>query len=164
MAIKATPKKKKPLIATPRRKKTDPKPEDYTGVGQPTAYHPRYCTEIIDYFGNAEAWEINYSDKGSAQTIPQNKLPTAARFARAIGIDVSTLYKWVDRRPEFALAYANAMELQKTFIMEAGGVSINAAFAMFMLKCNHGMTDVVDTNKDDDGNVEMVIEGKGQGE
>ena len=60
--------------------------------------------------------------------------------------------------------YAEAVELQKAFIIEgAAANAIPAQFAVFMLKCNHGMMEpqAGDTDGEND-NVSMQVNGKGQ--
>lgn len=136
-------------------------------AGRPTDYRDCYCDQIREYFGSATPWEINYTDKGGAQVIPKDRMPTIPRFCHAVGIHVSTFYKWVHKHEEFAEAVAEALEMQKAFLMESGGVSIQAGFATFVLKAAHNMRDdtpLEDDTDDDQGDVEVDPKGKGQGE
>lgn len=134
--------------------------------GRPTDYRSVYCDQLRRYFADADAWQVNYSYKGAAQVIPRNKMPTFGRFAAEIGVGVACLYRWARAHEEFAEAMADAMELQKTFLMEAGGVTIAAGFATFLLKANHGVRDDVPLDDDEDDNGDVVVEptGKGQGD
>ena len=112
--------------------------------GRQTDYRDCYCAEILEYFGTAQPWQINYTDKGGAQVIPKDRMPTIARFAQA---------------------YAEALEMQKAFIMESGGIAMNAGFATFMLKAAHKMRDDEPVEEDDEtGDVAVEPAGKGQGE
>lgn len=132
--------------------------------GRPTDYRTEYCQEIRQYFATADAWEINYTDKGGAQVIPKDKMPTLARFAAQIGVGIASLYRWAKTHDDFAEAMAEALEMQRAFIMEAGGVTMAAGFATFMLKAAHKMRDddPIDDDEEDDGNVEVKAKGKGQ--
>lgn len=134
--------------------------------GRPTEYRQIYCQQILDYFGNADAWEINTTDKGAQQVIPKHKMPTLARFAQRIGVGVACVYRWARQFDEFGEALAEAQELQKSFIMEAGGVTMAAGFATFMLKSAHQMRDddPIDDDDEESGDVEVSPQGKGQGE
>lgn len=135
--------------------------------GRPTNYRDCYCEQLLEYFGSAQPWEINYTDKGGAQVIPKDPMPTIPRFCRAAGIGVSTFYKWANQHEEFAKAVAEAMEMQKAFVMESGGIAMQAGFATFMLKAAHHMRDdtpLDDGDDEDQGDVEVDPKGKGQGE
>jgi hypothetical protein len=133
--------------------------------GRQTDYRDCYCAEILEYFGSAQPWEINYTDKGGAQVIPKDRMPTVGRFAQAIGVGVACVYRWTRKHPEFAQAYAEALEMQKSFIMESGGIAMNAGFATFMLKSAHKMRDDEPVEEDDEtGDVAVEPAGKGQGE
>lgn len=149
----------------PRRKTGDKAdvPPGYKGFpGAPSTYRPEYCDAIIEFF-TRDPWEIHYTEKGGAQLIPKEKMPTAIRWVRLMKMSISTFHKWVRDYPEFAEAYALCQEMQKAYILEAGGITMNGGFAQFMLKVNHGMRDDLPPDEDDDqGDVELVIEGKGQ--
>lgn len=131
---------------TPVRKKGDPLPDDYK-FGCPPLYRPEYCDAIINYF-DRDPWDLSFDAKGTGKALPKDKLPTLARFAREIGVGVRTVHDWIDRYPEFGQAHEVAKDLQKSYIMESGGITLNANFATFMLRCNHGMKEPEDPNKD----------------
>ena len=159
MKLKLKPKH---LQGVPPRRKPGEKTPAYKGRGCPTDYRPEYCESLVSYF-DVDSWYINETEKGAQQVIPKNKLPTLARWARSLGFRTATLYLWAQRHPEFAAAMAEAMELQQAFILEAGGITMNAGFATWLLKCNHGMKDEVPDDETEE-EVEMVVEGKGQNE
>ena len=127
-------------------------------------YYPELGQELVAYFANAEAWWTNYNDSGTAKVLPKGKIPTFERFAFMNGFSKFTYYNWCESHPEFALAYAEAQELQKAFIMEgAAANAIPAQFAMFMLRCNHGMVEPQSGDNDGDSDdVSMTVHGKGQ--
>lgn len=156
------------MQTTPRRRRGERTSAD-PAVGQkgrPTDYKPEYAHELRQYFATANAWEINTTEKGAQQVIPKHKMPTLGRFAANIGVGIACLYRWAKRHEEFAEAMADAMELQKTFIFEAGGITMAAGFATFLLKSAHQMRDdePTDDGDEDDGDVEVAPIGKGQGE
>lgn len=124
----------------PIRSKGDPLPEGYT-FGQPTKYRPEYCEAIVAYFDVPVSWEKYVTPKGQVQIIPDNKLPTFARFARSLGVGDNTLTKWCNKHPEFAEAYAQAKELQKSFLMELSAAGIGSSAVGLMLRANHGMVE-----------------------
>lgn len=138
---------------TPVRKPGDPLPEGYV-YGCPTKYRPEYCDAIIEYFSR-NPWEVNTDAKGAAKVIPSEKLPTVIRWARQLGVGLRTVTEWTSRYPEFKQAHEIAMELQKAYILEAGGITLNGGFAMFMLKCNHGM---LEPKHEEDEQVEGPIQ------
>jgi hypothetical protein len=139
-------------------KKGDPTPPGYTPPGQPTKYRPEYCKSIVDYFDRS-AWEITTDLKGASKVMPKENVPTLIRWCRALGVGRRTVHGWTQTIPEFAEAYETAMELQKAFLMEAGLTQPGAGgFAMFMLKCNHGMMEPKqDTEDKEDGPIQRVV-------
>lgn len=150
---------------TPRRKTGDlaDKPLDYAGTGQPSNYRPEYCQAIVEFF-TRDPWEIRETEKGGYQLLPKDKLPTAIRWVQLMKMSITTFHTWCREHPEFAEAYAICQELQKAYILEAGGHTMQGNFAQFMLKVNHGMRDDLPPEDDDSdsGNVEFVVDGKGQ--
>lgn len=131
---------------------------------KPFKYYPEIGDELLEYFADAIAWWTNYNDSGTGKVLPKTTYPTFERFAYKKGFSKFTYYSWCDIHPEFAIKYAEALEMQKAFIMEgAMSGAIPAQFAMFMLKCNHGMTEPQAGNSDgDNDDVNMVVHGKGQ--
>lgn len=165
------------VAITPRRKKGEQTEHTNLGPiieygsrrkggkkGMPTDYRSVYCQELRQYFATAEAWTTHVNEKGTIQIIPKDKMPTLARFAAHIGVGIACLYRWAKRHEEFAEAMAEALEMQKTFVMEAGGITMAAGFATFMLKAAHRMRDdePLEDGDEDDGNVEVQAKGKGQ--
>lgn len=142
---------------TPVRKPGDPKPPDYPGMGQPTKYRPEYCQSIIDFFDRS-SWEIHYDMKETPKVMPKDNVPTVIRWCRSLGIHPRTVSLWVSKYPEFAEAHETAMELQKAFLIESGLTHGSGGFAMFMLKCNHGMVEPkTDAEEKDDGPIQRVV-------
>lgn len=131
---------------------------------KPFSYYPELGRELVAYFADAEAWWTNYNDSGTGKILPKGKIPTFERFAYTKGFSKFSMYDWTEKHPEFALAYAEAVELQKAFIMEgAAANAIPAQFAMFILRCNHGMIEPQAGDSDGDSdNVTMQVNGKGQ--
>lgn len=127
-------------------------------------YHDGIPAMLVEYFASADAWWTNYNDSGTGKILPKGKIPTFERFAANNGFSKFTMYDWCEKHPEFAMAYAEATELQKAFIMEgAAANAIPAQFAMFMLKCNHGMVEPqAGDNDGDNDDVTMKVHGKGQ--
>lgn len=131
---------------------------------KPFQYYPEIGDELVQYFADAIAWFTNYNESRTGKVLPKSRFPTFERFAYQKGFSKFTYYSWCDIYPDFAVKYAEAMEMQKAFIFEgAMAGAIPAQFAMFMLKCNHGMTEPQAGNSDgDNDDVNMVVHGKGQ--
>lgn len=121
----------------PPRKKGDPTPPGH-GVGRVTTYRPEYCDAIIEYFSRVP-WELNVDARGSAKVIPKDRMPTFIRWCQEMGVSYQAMLKWCRANPEFKEAHDVCKELQMAFLVEAGGITVNGGFAMFLLKCNHGM-------------------------
>lgn len=129
----------------------------YAGQGEPSHYRPEYIPLMYAFF-DRDPWEVVEDAKGTPRMMPKDKLPTMQRFARQIGYSTCTLQKWADLFPEFGAAYAECKEMQKAFIMESGGLTLNGGFAAFMLRCNHGMRDEAPKEETvDDTITEIVI-------
>lgn len=129
----------------------------YAGQGEPSHYRPEYIPLMYEFF-DRDPWEVVADAKGTPRMMPKDKLPTMQRFARQIGYSTDTLQKWADKFPEFGAAYAECKEMQKAFIMESGGLTLNGGFAAFMLRCNHGMRDEAPKEETvDDTITEIVI-------
>lgn len=128
----------------------------YAGQGEPSHYRPEYIPLMYAFF-DRDPWEIVLNAKGSQQLIPKDKLPTMQRFARQIGYSTCTLQKWADLFPEFGAAYAECKEMQKAFILESGGLTLNGGFAAFMLRCNHGMRDEAPKEEAPDDTITEIV-------
>jgi hypothetical protein len=111
------------------------------GPGQPTAYDPKFCVELIEYF-SVEPYEETEKEiatkSGDVVTIHVNEAndtPTLAGFACKIGVHRETLLNWTKAHPEFFDAYKRAKELQENFLVVNGNKSlINTAFGIFVMK------------------------------
>lgn len=129
----------------------------YAGQGEPSHYRPEYIPLMYAFF-DRDPWEVVEDAKGTPRMMPKDKLPTMQRFARQIGYSTDTLQKWADKFPDFGAAYAECKEMQKAFILESGGLTLNGGFAAFMLRCNHGMRDEAPKeDAPDDTITEIVI-------
>ncbi len=100
-------------------------------AGRPTAYDPKYCDEILEYFS------IKPYEKTDGKTEVAD-LPTFAGFAKTIGVHRDTLNEWTNEHPQFSDAYKKAKEIQEDFLVINGLRSnINTAFGIFVLKNCH---------------------------
>lgn len=109
--------------------------------GRPSSYDPKYCQEILEYFGVQPYREIIkkiHTKQGDVIEIPEdvaNDVPTFAGFAAKIGIHRETLLNWTKEHEEFFDAYKKAKELQENFIVVNGNRGlINTAFGIFTAK------------------------------
>jgi len=141
---------------TPARKKGDPLPPGH-GFRSPSSYREEYCDSIIEYFSSAESWQISYDAKASAKVMPVTKLPTFERWAAGIGVDMSTLYLWCGKHPDFKRAYGIAKDLQKAFLLELGAAGVANHVTALMLRTNHGMKDESEDKKEQDGPIQRVV-------
>lgn len=131
--------------------------EGYPGKGEPSHYLPDYAIAMRKYFAGKDPWEIHMTDKGAAQLIPRDKMPTFTRFAAMIGFSPRTFLDWRNRHPDFNEAYEDCLEIQKAFIMESGGITLNGGFAQWLLKCNHGMKEPVEEQAEGVEGVTVII-------
>lgn len=129
----------------------------YPGKGEPSHYTPDISLAMRRYFADKDPWEIHMTDKGAAQLIPKDKMPTFTRFAALIGFSPRTFDDWKKRYPDFAEAYEDCKEMQKAFIFESGGITLNGGFATWLLKCNHGMKEPVEEVAEEKQNITVVI-------
>lgn len=124
---------------TPARKAGDPeRPPGWAGTGRPTLYRPEYCQSVVEFF-KRESWQIIYDAKGSPKVMPKDSIPTFERWCAEIGVASRTLDDWRAKYPEFQTAYEKARDAQFAFLIESGLANGSGGFAMFMLRCNHGM-------------------------
>lgn len=156
---------KKKKSAKKAKKKTAKKKT----VGRPTQYKSRYCRMLIDFF-DIEPFEdvkiphyeksgkTHKSGKNEGEPIVvwvdtkkvANRTPTLRRFAKKIGVGISTLYDWLDKnhgsfKREFSDAFTRARELRKDFLIENGLHGChNPAFAKFVAV---NLTDMKDVTK-----------------
>lgn len=120
-------------------KRKDPK--DYLKTGRPTTYKPEYCEDLVKFFSvepiiykditvtRADGTQIDKTEFEAAPT------PYLENWLDKIGIDRSTLKRWVAQHVEFSNAYKRAKELQRKFIQEAALKNChNPAFSIFMMK------------------------------
>lgn len=95
-------------------------------VGRPTAYDPKYCDEIMDYFDIEPHFEtpviITYKDgttKEEVKLLPSD-LPTLAGFAVKIGVHRDTINQWSKDYKEFSDAIKRAKECQENILVTNG--------------------------------------------
>lgn len=107
-------------------------------IGRPTKYKPEYCQAIIDYFSIPQTKQLTktyYTKAGTTIEEPiekPNDLPFLEDFAWNIcGVPHTTMLQWVNKYPDFRIAYTRAKELQKAFMVRNGisGLYPPAAYA-----------------------------------
>jgi hypothetical protein len=92
-------------------------------TGNKTQYKPEYDNLILEFFSGPpfkEEIEKKYYKNGQIiKTMRQvaNPLPFLSGFARKIGVNSSTLYKWAQKYPSFGMAYTQAKELTLEFLV-----------------------------------------------
>jgi hypothetical protein len=99
-------------------------------MGRPTKYYPAIVDKI----------ELYFQQCGREQTA----LPTVEGLADYLDITSETVKIWARKFPDFSLSIKKLFDKQKTQLMNDGmygGKEVNAAMAIFLLKCNYGMND-----------------------
>jgi len=128
--------------------------------GRPTAYRPKYCQELIDFFDREPYREVetpHYDKSGNGnvvwtetKTVP-NRYPTIRDFAHKIEVGVSTVYDWLEPKHnsyqlKFSEAFTQAQVLRKDFLIHNGLLGLhNPAYAKFVAVNCTDMRDKVDT-------------------
>lgn len=132
-------------------------------IGRPTAYDPKFCQMLIDFFDIEPnehpvlGKELN-EETGEMETVLGAKrepkpLPTITKFAKSIGVDRVTLLDWSKKKneagelvyPAFSHAYAHAKVLQKEFLIENGLLGLYNSQAFIFTAKN--ITDMQDVQK-----------------
>lgn len=153
------------------------------GKGRPTKFKKRYIKDLIDFFDGEvmrkELMEVvdefdkdgNIKKSAKKYKYMPNKLPTIYGFAKKIGVDYTTVYRWAESGQDevsfedklkkqlitpkdvhiakeisdFSKAYRTAKAAQQEFLMEVGltGVTPPAAY-IFTAKNITGMRDKVE--------------------
>ncbi len=133
--------------------------------GAPSSYRPEYAQQLIDFFDHeyltvifeekfydSDAKEVGALKQRTPEII-KNRLPTFDSFAWLIGVHPNKLVHWVratdgngkPAHPEFLVAYARARTKQRDILIQNGLNGVyNPAFAMMLLKANHGMAEASD--------------------
>lgn len=132
-------------------------PESLNKGGRPTKYKPEHCQMLIDHFDIEPFYnrEIpHYGKDGEVSWVDirreANRLPTLRSFAKKIGVDISTVYNWLDPKkgefvPEFLDAFTQSKDLLKWFLIENGLIGThNPVYAKFVAV---NMTDMEDKSK-----------------
>ena len=112
-------------------------------MGAPTKYNP------VTVFPRVEEY---ITSCGREQT----SLPTIEGLANALDVTSETIRQWVKEYPNFSSTIKKMTDKQKQQLMEDGmygGKEVNAAMAIFLLKCNHGMNDGTSTNVNIDAKI-----------
>lgn len=133
--------------------------------GRPTKYESRYCRMLISFFDIEPFKEMevpHYDESGKKDKRGRlvvtwieikreaNRMPTLQRFAKKIGIGISTIYDWLNKehpsyQRKFSDAFACARELRRNFLIENGLVGTHQhSYAKFVAI---NLTDMKDTLK-----------------
>lgn len=99
-------------------------------MGAPTKYDLAIFPKIEEYLVSC----------GKEQT----ELPTIEGLAQYLGVDSDTIRNWSKIHDDFFVTIKKLVDKQKNQLMNDGmygGKEVNAAMAIFLLKCNHGMND-----------------------
>lgn len=127
--------------------------EAFCECGRPTAYDPKLCDDLLDFFDVEPYREvevtITYKDGREETRFEEraNDLPTLAGFARRIGVHRDTLHEWSKQYPEFSDAIKRAKEFQEDVWVTNGMKGYYpAAFAIFFGKNNLGYKDKTETD------------------
>ena len=156
--------------------------------GRPTDFKPEYTAQLVKFFDIEPYKQVvteeskEYTKDGdvrkesSKYRFLPNRMPTLYRFARKIGVDYTTVWRWADggeitaveekidkaiqegkATPDviqhlqdlrlFCNAYKEAKELQKEFLINIGlAGAAPAPFAIFTAKNVTDMRDKVETD------------------
>jgi hypothetical protein len=138
--------------------------------GRPTKYDPKYAKQIITFFKIEPYKQVitekiteyfkegTIKKKAAKYRLIPNKMPTLFSFAQTIGVNYDTVREWKNERyrddyenealrgqlkhPEFSVAYKEAKQLQKEFLISIGlAGAAPAAFAIFTAKNVTNMRD-----------------------
>lgn len=105
----------------PKEKK--PRKEPF---GRPTKYDPKYCQELLEFF-DRPPYEVKtkkiITKKGDVMEIEYeapSDLPTMEGFARKIGVDRATLFRWEQEYPDFCNTATRARAMQYDILVTNG--------------------------------------------
>ncbi len=115
-------------------------------VGRPSKYKAKYCDLLIKHFDippNFTEKQVTYnSDRTIVHTkyvLKANDFPTFNGFCLKIGVNRSTLNRWVSSNEEFCNAYKEAKALQLNILIQNMLQGLyNYRFASFIAKNNFG--------------------------
>lgn len=151
----APKKKRKPGAGAPKGSKNA-----LGNSGRPDNFKSSYTEKLIKFFDTApyravvmeksEEFFATGKSKKKSQKLKHmpNKMPTLYRFARSIGVDYTTVWRWAEKGEtmqgedrtwlketapdfiKFCNAYKEAKELQKEFLISLGlgGISPSSSF------------------------------------
>ena len=127
-------------------------------LGRPTKYHLGMVSAINDYFREIEAYKVLIDpDNPYKKRIFPCRPKTLAGFAASVKVDRATIHAWANNRnyggellhPEFHYAYKNALNAQKSMLIEGGLAGVyHAGITAFMLKNHNGFKSVVNPEAD----------------
>ena len=138
-------------------------------TGRPTQYKARYCRMLIKFFDIepfTEAQIPHYDESGKKHKSGRhkgevivthyetkkepNRTPTLQRFAKKIGVNISTVNRWIDENhdsyhKEFCAAFACARACRRDFLIEneLHGTYKSGSFRYIA----NNMTDMTDVQK-----------------
>jgi len=106
-------------------------PKNKHPSGRPTKYKSGYCDKLIEFF-DIEPWKEHemphYKDGKVVWTdikILPVRMPTLRGFAKSIGIAISAIYRWIDKKEpcyhkEFKDAFTCAKNIRKDWLIDVG--------------------------------------------
>jgi len=118
-----------------KKKKYEITEDKQTGKFSAIDYKPEYCQAIIDYFNIEPYEEVRNEDGLIIDRIPV-KVPLLGKFAASIGTTRSTIHRWKNKYPEFAIAYETAQAYQEDILLTNGllGLYKSASVVIFAMK------------------------------
>ena len=146
------------------KKKRKTYTEKQKKVGRPSKYDPKYCQQLIKFFDRkpCRTIEEHFYYKNGDEKVKEievaNEIPFFSAFAREIKAHTDTLNEWTKKHKEFSVAYKQAKELQKEFLVQNGLRGLyNATAFIFTAKNITDMRDVVEQKHS--GEVKHKIDG-----
>lgn len=129
-------------------------------MGQPTKYKEEYAEDIIEFFLKYKRYEVDEETGKKSPLTP----PTFSGYAVHLGVCRDTLMDWRERHPEFNKAYKAAKVIQERHIVENSMEGVApTAFAIFMMKNNHGWTDKIEQKVDQTVTLESLVDSSFEG-
>lgn len=124
--------------------------------GRPTKYRPEFIDKVDDFLQECRDEHYDYvkSEGMKGGRVTEQKiivrLPTIERFAKYLGVAVSSLNLWAIEYPLFSVALGKIIEEQRLRLLDKGlSGDYNPTIAKLILSSNHGMAERKDiTSKD----------------
>lgn len=118
------------------------------GRGQPTAYKPEYCEQLLDFFDVAYTREVEvtrFNKEGDSWTEYKtvvNSAPQILEFARKIGVCRDTIYEWAKVHKDFSDALTRAKEMSEAMTVANAMLGYyNPVFTQLVMKNRFGWKD-----------------------